>query len=171
MVTPTNVSMHPNSQRAQLLRAYVSVSFAVSQMDQGLTDEEAAQRAGVNMQSCWWKRCSELRERALIEWYQFDYGNGHGACASRVSLAGGRRRLSRITPAGLSWCVEHPADTEARSSHPSDRTPSEWLNYYQRDNHRLRKVLFDILYMAENNPNNRLASDILALYEKTLHDD
>jgi hypothetical protein len=33
-----------------------------------LIDEEAAITAGVNPRSCWWKRCSELREGGYIEW-------------------------------------------------------------------------------------------------------
>lgn len=32
----------------------------------GLTDEEAADRAGLPVRSCWWKRCGELRSAGLI---------------------------------------------------------------------------------------------------------
>lgn len=32
----------------------------------GLTDEQAADRAGVPVRSCWWKRCGELRALGVI---------------------------------------------------------------------------------------------------------
>lgn len=32
----------------------------------GLTDEEAAEIAGLHVRTCWWKRCSELRAAGLI---------------------------------------------------------------------------------------------------------
>lgn len=32
-----------------------------------LTDEQASVKAGVSPRSCWWKRCSELRQMGYIE--------------------------------------------------------------------------------------------------------
>lgn len=57
----------------------------------GLTDEQAADAANL-LQSCYWKRCGELRAQGLIEY------NGE----TRVGLAGVRRRVSVITERGRS---------------------------------------------------------------------
>lgn len=57
----------------------------------GLTDEEAAFRADLQ-QSCYWKRCGELRAAGLIE-----FTGEH-----RVGAAGVRRRVSIITERGRS---------------------------------------------------------------------
>ena len=49
------------TQRGRLLAAFRA-------HPDGLTDEEAAILAvGVSYRSCWWKRCSELRDLGLIE--------------------------------------------------------------------------------------------------------
>lgn len=41
----------------------------------GLTDAEAARRAGLNRDGiCWWHRCSDLRALGLIEWLRDDNG-------------------------------------------------------------------------------------------------
>ena len=47
-------------QHALLLRAYEAAAPC------GLTDEEAAEHAGVPVRSCWWKRCGELRALGAI---------------------------------------------------------------------------------------------------------
>lgn len=54
----------------------------------GLTDEEAAVAAGVPIRSCWWKRCSELRDEGLIE----------PTGVMRVGSAGSKQMVSRIVP-------------------------------------------------------------------------
>lgn len=48
-----------NNQRGKLLRAYAGATY-------GLTDDEAQARAGVSFESCYWKRCSELRDAGFI---------------------------------------------------------------------------------------------------------
>ena len=45
--------------RIRLLKEYIKAG------DQGLTDDEAAQSAGV-LDTCYWKRCNELRQEGLI---------------------------------------------------------------------------------------------------------
>jgi hypothetical protein len=55
----------------------------------GLTDEEAARRALI-AKGCPWKRCSELRDHALIE----------PTDSTRPSENGGEQRVCRITFAG-----------------------------------------------------------------------
>lgn len=54
-----------NNQRGKLLAPYFS---QVALERQGLTDDEAQELSGVGILSCWWKRCSELREGGFIEW-------------------------------------------------------------------------------------------------------
>lgn len=56
-----NVAFRSGSHRARLLDVY-------GDRDNwdGLTDEEAAIRAGLSPRSCWWKRCSELRALGMI---------------------------------------------------------------------------------------------------------
>ncbi len=54
---------------------------------EGLTDEEAATIAGLPIRSCWWKRCSELREAGLIEHTE----------QMRLGSAGCNQLVSRIT--------------------------------------------------------------------------
>lgn len=51
----------------------------------GLTDEQAAFNAGV-LDTCYWKRCGELRHDGVIEW------SGH----SRKGLSGVQRKISVI---------------------------------------------------------------------------
>lgn len=67
------------SQRDRLLQAFV-------RHPDGLTDEEAATVAGLSPRSCWWKRCSELRELGLIE---------HTGLM-RLGSAGSKQMVSRI---------------------------------------------------------------------------
>lgn len=56
-----SVRMRRRSQQFKLLREFCLAS------DSGLTDEEAADAAQVPVRSCYWKRCSELRQMGLIE--------------------------------------------------------------------------------------------------------
>jgi hypothetical protein len=74
------------SQQWQLLEVYSS--FRVL----GLTDEEAGRhsRLALNPRCCYWKRCSELRQKGLIE----DTGD------TRISSAGSAMRVCRLTAKG-----------------------------------------------------------------------
>jgi hypothetical protein len=74
-----------NSQRHQLLTEYEKLPPSL-----GLTDEEAAEEAGI-FRGCPWKRCSELREMGLI------LPTGE----HRVSTMGAEQRVCRITEKGL----------------------------------------------------------------------
>jgi hypothetical protein len=56
-----DVAYRAGSQKARLLAVYKAVYPA------GLTDEEAATRAGLPITSCYWKRCGELRQDGYIE--------------------------------------------------------------------------------------------------------
>jgi len=54
-----DVAFRAGTQKAKLLISY---------FDHGhLTADEAAKEAGVSMRSCYWKRCSELRDLGFIE--------------------------------------------------------------------------------------------------------
>ena len=55
-----SVAYRAGSQKERLLRAY---RYAGAD---GLTDEEACVLAGISLRSCYWKRCSELREDGVI---------------------------------------------------------------------------------------------------------
>lgn len=58
-----SVKMRAGSQRAKLLHAY---SVAPESRGHGFTADEAAAWAQLPATSCYWKRCSELREAGLI---------------------------------------------------------------------------------------------------------
>lgn len=62
-VSPTADSalliVRSGSQRARILLAYMAAG------EEGLTDDQAARAAGISDKSCWWKRCSELRQSGL----------------------------------------------------------------------------------------------------------
>ena len=58
----SHARVRAQSQLGRLLNTYAHPSAS-----DGLTDEMAAQHAGLSMRSCWWKRCSELRALELIE--------------------------------------------------------------------------------------------------------
>jgi len=64
----------------------------------GLTDEEAAEYAGLTHPGiCWWHRCSDLRAQGLIEWLRHENGK-------QIKVTGSNNRnvgISRITEAGL----------------------------------------------------------------------
>jgi hypothetical protein len=55
-----SVAYRAGSQKARLLEVYVTA------YPKALTDEEAAQLAGLPMTSCYWKRCGELRQDGKI---------------------------------------------------------------------------------------------------------
>jgi hypothetical protein len=63
----------------------------------GLTDEEAAGRAGL-LKSCYWKRCGELRDDKLIKVLYKD-----GLPVARLGSAGTNRAVSCITDAGRAY--------------------------------------------------------------------
>lgn len=67
------------TQKQRLLKAFFAHPA-------GLTDEEAALVAGLPIRSCWWKRCSELRDDGLIEHTE----------QMRLGSAGCNRLVSRI---------------------------------------------------------------------------
>jgi len=78
------------TQRIRLLHAYGDAEpLGFPSAFDGLTDEEAAQACGL-LNSCYWKRCGELRADGLIE---FTGGTRPGA-------AGTARKVSRITERG-----------------------------------------------------------------------
>lgn len=54
--------VHAASQRGELLKAY-----AASRRKAGISDEQAAQEAGLYRGFMFWSRCSELRKAGLIE--------------------------------------------------------------------------------------------------------
>jgi hypothetical protein len=73
-----------DSQQGQLLAVYRN--------QPGLTDEEAGIKSGLaaKPKCCYWKRCSELRAKGLIE----DTGN------TRLSSAGSAMRVCRLSAKG-----------------------------------------------------------------------
>ena len=79
-----------DSQQGQLLAVYRN--------QPGLTDEEAGQLSGLaaKPKCCYWKRCSELRAKGLIE----DTGD------TRFSSAGSAMRVCRITQRGAELLAE-----------------------------------------------------------------
>ena len=56
----SSVAYRAGSQKAKLLAAYEAAYPA------GLTDDEAAEAAGLDVRSCYWKRCGELRQDSAI---------------------------------------------------------------------------------------------------------
>lgn len=79
----TAVSSRAWNQRDRLLDAFASSPI------HGLTDEEAAIKAGLE-HSCYWKRCGELRAEGLIA----------ATVDTRRGRAGVSRTISKITMAG-----------------------------------------------------------------------
>lgn len=63
-----------------------------------LTDEQAAEEAGVSPRSCWWRRCSELRELGHIAPLRNEDGLIHV-----MSSQGKQVMTSMITPAGKQY--------------------------------------------------------------------
>lgn len=60
MKTTQRIKIRKGTQTAKLLKAYYDAAMP-------LIDEEAAMNARVPIRSCWWKRCSELRQAGLIK--------------------------------------------------------------------------------------------------------
>lgn len=82
------IRVKAGSQRAKLLAVYADYPM------RGLTDDEAQQFAvGVSERSCYWKRCSELRDGGYIT----DTGE------TRAGVAGPQRMVCRITEKGMAW--------------------------------------------------------------------
>lgn len=79
-----SVSFRAGSQKSRLLTAFVEAGPS------GLSDDEAARRAGLTPTSCYWKRCGELRALGLIRFTGDE----------RVGLAGVERMVSTITADG-----------------------------------------------------------------------
>lgn len=78
-----HVAVTAKNQRGKILAAYAGVAA-------GLTDDEAQVRAGVSPESCYWKRCSELRDGGYIA----DTG------LRRTGRAGVERIVSALTQEG-----------------------------------------------------------------------
>ena len=53
--------------RAQTQLGRLLATYLNQQGAEALTDEMAAHLTGLPVRSCWWKRCSELRDMGLIE--------------------------------------------------------------------------------------------------------
>ncbi len=83
------VAVRAGTQKARLLAVYADAP-------DGLNDEEAAERAGVNMRSCWWKRCNELRKLHFIE----PVTDAQGNLVTRLSSVNVPRMVCVITPLG-----------------------------------------------------------------------
>lgn len=87
----------PPNQRLRLLIEYRTAADAGRD---GLTDEEAAQAAGLTGgTSCWWKRCNELRDDYMIE-RPVDQ-------ATRKGTAGVERMVCAISTAGRAVLNAH----------------------------------------------------------------
>jgi hypothetical protein len=74
-----DVRPRKQSQKQRLYEAYLNHPA-------GLTDEEAAIFAGLPPRSCWWKRCSELRDEGII---------AHTGIM-RTGSAGSKQMVSRL---------------------------------------------------------------------------
>lgn len=75
-----SIAYRAGSQKARLLTAYRGAG------DLGLTDDEAAARAGLSATTCYWKRCGELRADGAIA----------ATGATRMGAAGVERIVCRI---------------------------------------------------------------------------
>ena len=78
-----DVTPRRGSQQALLLAVY---------RNRQLTDEEAGYLSGLALRPkcCYWKRCSELRHKGLIEW----------TGETRMSTAGSAMKICTLTQAG-----------------------------------------------------------------------
>jgi hypothetical protein len=81
-----DVSKRAPKQQIRLLHSFYLAGFV------GLTDEQAARMADLE-ESCYWKRCGELRADRLIEF----------TGETRKGRAGVERNISRITIPGRVW--------------------------------------------------------------------
>lgn len=94
-----DVGYRSGTQKARLLDAFVSA------WPEGLTDEEAAMRAGVSLTSEYSKRCGELRQDGMIaEAYV-----APGVVLHREGLAGVPRMVSAATQTGLDLIARRSA--------------------------------------------------------------
>lgn len=88
-----DVRVRVGSQRAILLQSYYD-------NPEGLTATEAAEMAGVSLLSCYWKRCSELRQGHYISTLLDE----RGAPVTRINPhSGSRQEVCVITSKGRSW--------------------------------------------------------------------
>lgn len=88
----SDVRIRSGSQRAVLLSAYAD--------GKGLTATEAALKAHVSLESCYWKRCSELRQAGYIQ----TLTDSDGSSVTRKNpRSGSWQEVNVITPKGLSW--------------------------------------------------------------------
>lgn len=85
-----DVARRAGGQKRLLLEAFAAAGTF------GLNDEQAAERAGLPMRSCWWKRCGELRALGLVR-YAHDTD---GADITSIASSGVPRKVSVITPLG-----------------------------------------------------------------------
>lgn len=85
-----DVSRRAPNQKMRLLAEY-----SAARQEEGLTDEEAAGRAGL-LEACYWKRCNELRQDGLIR-YVDCYRKGKAGVMRRASVItyDGTRELVR----------------------------------------------------------------------------
>lgn len=82
------------SQSLRLLQAYLLST-------KGYTDEEAAAKAGL-LNSCYWKRCGELRQEGYIKPVRLP----DGRVLTRTGWAGTQRMICAPTQAGRELLVE-----------------------------------------------------------------
>lgn len=64
-----------------------------------MTDEQAAEEAGVSPRSCWWKRCSDLRDDGLV----FRVSHDNGTPVQVIGSQGRPVHLSLISGKGTSY--------------------------------------------------------------------
>lgn len=88
-----DVSVRAGSQRAKLLAAY-------SGSPEGLTATEAAMSAGVSLESCYWKRCSELRQGGYIEAVFRENGE---PMTRKNPRSGSSQEVNALTRLGQQW--------------------------------------------------------------------
>lgn len=93
---------------ACLLTAYMRAG------ELGLTDEQAAIEAELDMRSCWWKRCSELRAVGLV------VPTGE----ERISSSGRRRIVCRAVRQASGRVHATPEAQDARQGSTASR-PSQ----------------------------------------------
>lgn len=87
------------TQRARLRQAFKEAGPV------GYTDEEAASSAGL-LDSCYWKRCGELRQDGTIMWTGF----------TRKGSAGVQRKVSaEVTPELANWLAALERNANAGS--------------------------------------------------------
>ena len=102
---PALVNYRPDGWLTELLGADDVAPRRLNQRDRllvhyltrpdGLTDDEAADRAGL-MHTCYWKRCGELRELGLVATRTVD-----GEVVTRLGHAGSQRIVCWVTPDGV----------------------------------------------------------------------